>query len=96
MFGGEHYGIVSIADYNGKQREIVYKIQYRMDAVGIEGGYLKLFVEGKYQPWLLTFDVKLENETFYNQHSKSDKSFVEDYYGLKEQPLGCFTLQKKN
>ena len=51
MFGGEHYGFVLIVDYNGKQREIVYPTQCRIDAVGIEGGHLKLFEEGKKFAW---------------------------------------------
>lgn len=64
MFGGEHYGFVLIVDHNGKQREIVYPTQCRIDAVGIEGGHLKLFEEGKKFAWRFDKSGKLEHSAF--------------------------------
>lgn len=56
MFGNEHYGFILITNNNGKQREIVYQTQCRIDAVGIVGGVLKIFEEGKKGHW--KFDLK--------------------------------------
>ena len=46
MFGGEHFGFIIISDNNGKQRECFYPTQCRIEAIGIEGGVLKIFEEG--------------------------------------------------
>ena len=99
MFGGEHFGFIIISDNNGKQRECFYPTQNRIEAIGIEGhcyNDLKVFENGKYHPWVFTFDGKFKKQASYNQYSKRDKKFVEEVYDLNEsKDQDIFTLQKK-
>ncbi len=79
MFGGNHYGFVLITDINGGQKEMVYPIQCRIDAVGIEGnefGDLEIFENGKYYPCFFTYNGKFKQEASYNPYSRRDKAFV--------------------
>lgn len=99
MLGTVHYGFILIIDTAKGQKEVVYPTQNRIDAVGIEGnvvGDLKVFENGKYHPWLFSYDGKFKKEASYNPYSRRDKEFVEDCYGLNETTSEyCFTLQKK-
>lgn len=99
MFGGEHFGFIIISDNNGKQRECFYPTQCRIETIGIEGhcyNDLKVFENGKYYPWVFTFDGKFKKLASYNQYSKRDKKFVEEVYDLNEsKDQDIFTLQKK-
>ena len=52
ILGGEHYGFVLIIDHNGKQKEIIYPTECRVEAVGIQGDYLNIFEEGKKATWI--------------------------------------------
>jgi len=64
IFSGEHYGFVLIVDYNGRQREIVYPTQCKIEAAGIENGYLKFFEESKKNAWIFDRTGKLEHSAF--------------------------------
>ena len=64
MFGGEHYGFVLIIDYNGRQKEIVYSTQCKIEGVGIEYGCLKIFEEGKKTTWVFDKSGKLQQSAF--------------------------------
>ena len=96
MFGGSHYGFLLITDMNEKQKEMVYPTQCRIDAVGIEGGILKVFEEGKYHPWLFTYNGEFKQEASYNPYSRKDKAFAKDEYGLNmRDAVYRFTLKIK-
>ena len=99
MFGGEHFGFILIFDTEHGKREVVYPTQNRIDAIGIEGhcyNDLKVFENGKYHPWVFTFDGKFKKQASYNQYSKRDKKIVEEVYDLNEsKDQDIFTLQKK-
>ena len=64
LFGSEHYGFILIIDDKGKQREVVYPTQCKIEAIGIEGGVLKVFEEGKRLPWTFDKKGKLESSAF--------------------------------
>lgn len=99
MLGGIHYGFIFIVNTPKGQKEIIYPTQNRIEAIGIEGNYcdgdIKVFEKGKYHPWIFSFEGKFKQESSYNEYSRRDKKFVEDYYGLNSQEADCFTLQKK-
>lgn len=99
MLGTLHYGFILIFNTEHGKREVVYPTQNRIDAIGIEGhcyNDLKVFENGKYHPWVFTFDGKFKKQASYNQYSKRDKKFVEEVYDLNEsKDQDIFTLQKK-
>lgn len=98
MFGTLHYGFILVIETLKGEKELVYPTQNRIDAVGIEADIcndIKIFENGKYNPWLFTFDGKLKNKASYNQYSKRDNAFIEECYGLNEIQSDCFSLQKK-
>lgn len=99
ILGTIHYGFILIIDTEKGQKEVVYPTQNRIDAVGIEGdvlGDLKIFENGKYYPWLFSYDGKLKKDSSYNPYSRRDVAFIEDCYGLNDYNSEyCFTLQKK-
>ena len=99
MLGTLHYGFILMFDTEHGKKEVVYPTQNRIDAIGIEGycyNDLKVFENGKYHPWLFTFDGKFKKQASYNQYSKRDKKFVEEVYDLNEsKDQDIFTLQKK-
>lgn len=64
LFNGEHYGFVLIIDYNGKQKEIVYPTQCRIEAMGMQDGHLRVFEEGKKFAWIFDKSGKLEHSAF--------------------------------
>lgn len=99
IIGTVHYGFILIFDTENGEKEVVYPTQNRIDAIGIEGNCyndLKVFENGKYNPWVFTFDGKFKKQASYNQYSKKDKEFVEEVYDLNEaQDKDIFTLQIK-
>lgn len=70
-----------------------------MDAIGIEEDEfrdLKIFENGKYYPWLFSYDGKFKQKASYNPYSRRDKVFVQDVYGLNmEDAADCFSLRIK-
>ena len=64
MFEGNHYGFVLIIDNKIVQREYVYQTQCKIQAIGMENGFLKIFEEGKKSPWVFNKNGKLENSAF--------------------------------
>lgn len=99
MLGTEHYGFVLILDTNDAKKEIHYPTQNRIDAISIEEdefGDLKVFENGKYNPWLFSYDGKFKQEASYNPYSRRDKAFVEEQYGLNiEDTVDHFNLKIK-
>lgn len=99
IIGTVHYGFILIIDTNDGQKEVICPTQNRIDAVGIEGNYdgdLKIFENGKYHPWLFTYDGKFKQQSSYNPYSRMDKQFVGECYNLNESSSkDCFTLAKK-
>ncbi len=99
ILGTEHYGFILIIDTDKGQKEVFYPTQNRIDAIGIEGnefGDLKIFENGKYHPWLFSYDGKFKQEASYNPYSRRDKAFVEDVYGLNmKDAVDRFTLKMK-
>lgn len=77
VFGNEHYGFILITNNNGKQREIVYQTECRIDAVGIESGVLKVFEEGKRDCWRFDLKGNLE-KSLYNAPVEEKQ----DLYGI--------------
>ncbi len=99
MLGSIHYGFILIFDTEYGKKEVVYPTQNRIDAIGIEGNYfndLKVFENGKYHPWLFTYDGKFKKQASYNRYSKNDKVFVKGAYelGMKNN-TDRFTLETK-
>ena len=97
MLGGKQYGFLLQIERDGEPKEVAYPTQNRIEAVGIEGhheGDLKIFEEGKYHPWVFTFNGKLKNESSYNQYSRKDISYVRERFGL-DGVEDHFQLQKK-
>lgn len=99
ILGTIHYGFILMFDTEHGKKEVVYPTQNRIDAIGIEKNCyndLKVFENGKYHPWVFTFDGKFKKQASYNQYSKRDKKFIEEVYGLNEfQNEDIFTLRKK-
>ena len=76
VFGNEHYGFILITNNNGKQKEIVYQTQCRIDAVGIKDGVLRIFEEGKKDSW--RFDLKGNMEkSLYNAPIKDNSDLYD-------------------
>ena len=84
MFGGTHYGFVLITDINGKQKEMVYPTQCRIDAVSIEGGVLKVFEEGKKTSWRFSKSGKLEHSIFgeFTDEYRSKFNTIVEHYDM--------------
>ena len=98
MLGTVNYGFILIFDTKYGKKEVVYPTQNRIDAIVQESyrGDLKVFENGKYHPWVFTYDGKFKNQASYNQYSKRDKKFVEEVYELNEsRDQDIFTLQMK-
>lgn len=99
MLGALHYGFIILkTGEDGTEIERAYPTQNRIDAVGIEGsifGDLKVFEEGKYHPWVFTFDGEYKGESSYNPYSKKDKEYVNDEFDLKDSSRDSFQLKKK-
>ena len=99
IFETEHYGFVLIIDTDKGQKEVYYPTQNRVNAIGIAGGELgdlKVFENGKYHPWLFSYDGNFKQEASYNLYSISDKAFVESVYGLNmKDAVACFNLKIK-
>ena len=99
MLGTVHYGFILIFDTENGKKEVVYPTQNRVDSIGIEGDCyndLKVFENGKYHPWVFTYDGKFKKQASYNQYSRRNKKFVEEVYELNEsRDQDIFTLQMK-
>lgn len=99
VLGTEHYGFILIIDVNGRQKEVYYPTQNKIDSIGIEGdvfGDLKVFEYGKYHPWIFSSDGEFKQEASYNPYSRRDRAFVEDVYDLNmEEATDRFTLSVK-
>lgn len=104
MFGGEHFGFITISDSNREQRECFYPTQCRIEAIGVESGILKIFEEGKKSSWRFNKSGKMEYSAFGDFTDEfrrkfdtiKDKKIVEEVYDLKEpQDKDIFTLQMK-
>lgn len=99
MLGSLHYGFIILKKgLNGKAVEKAYPTQNRIDAVGIEGGFygdLKIFEEGKYHPWVFTFEGDYKGESSYNPYSRRDKEYVNEEFGLEDSSKDSFQLKKK-
>ena len=99
MLGSLHYGFIILKkNKNGREIERAYPTQNRIDAVGIEDGFfgdLKVFEEGKYHPWVFTFDGEYKRESSYNPYSKRDKEYVNKEFGLREPSSDSFQLKKE-
>ena len=96
MIGDVHYGFILIIDTDKVQKEIAYPTQNRIDAIGIEGSSwlndLKIFENGKYHPWLFTYDGKFKQEASYNPHSRRDIEFISNCDNLNK---GSLVLNNK-
>ena len=106
MLGTIHYGFILIFDTEHGKKEVVYPTQNRIDAIGMEDDHcddedeyckvLKVFENGKYHPWVFTYNGKFKKQASYNQYSRRDKKFVEEVYGLNEsRDQDIFNLQLK-
>lgn len=84
MFGGEHYGFVLITEHNGKQRETVYPTQCKIQAIGINGGILKVFEDGKKLSWRFDKTGKLEHSTFddFTDEFRSNFDIIVENYDM--------------
>lgn len=97
MLGSLHYGFVIIKGEDGSEVEQAYPTQNRIDTVGIEGsshGDLKVFEDGKYNPWRFTFNGELIEKSSYNPLSKRDKEFADTEFGLSDTSKDSFQLKK--
>lgn len=97
MLGSLHYGFVIIKGEDGSEVEQAYPTQNRIDAVGIEGsayGELKVFEDGKYNPWRFTYNGEFKENSSYNPLSKRDKEFVDTEFGLSDTSKDSFQLKK--
>lgn len=98
MIGTENYGFVLIIDTDKGQKEVVYPTQNRIQALGMKEWYgdIEIHEEGKYHPWLFTYEGKFKEKASYNEHSRRDRAFIEDCYGLNSSEVEeYFTVQKK-
>lgn len=88
LYDSKHYGFVLIIDFNGKQKELVFPTQCSVNAVGYKDSLLKLFENGKKNPWVFDKYGKLlqsnlndfTNEFIdnYKIELKNRDTFVED------------------
>lgn len=98
ILGTENYGFVLVIDTKKGQKEMVYPTQNRIDAIGIDGNVendIKIFEEGKYNPWVFTCDGILKSEASYNPYSRRDNEYIKECCNLDEKTSDGFTLQKK-
>lgn len=84
MFGGNHYGFVLITNINGKQREMIYPTQCKIEAIGIENGTLKVFEEGKKNSWRFNKSGKLEHSIFgeFTDEFRSGFNTILEHYDI--------------
>ena len=87
VFSKEHHGFVLIVDYNGKQKEYIYPSQCKIIATGIDNSNLKIFEEGKYNPWIFTRKGLFKQKTSYNQYSRKDMEFIENCCELNSEEI---------
>ena len=64
MICDNRYGFVLITDVDGKQKEMVYPTQCRVNAIGVAGDVLNVYEEGKKRPWIFNKFGKLEHSPF--------------------------------
>ena len=91
IISGEHYGFILIVDHNGKQREVVYSTQCRIEAIEMRDGVLRIFEEGKKLPWNFTKHGKLEHSIF-NEFTDEFKSKFDGFIENEEPFTGEPTL----
>lgn len=90
LFEGNHYGFVLIIDNKTVQREYVYQTQCKIQAIGMENDFLKIFEEGKKSPWIFNKNGKLEKSAFGDVVDKFRDGFVtlvENYDMFTAKPI---------
>lgn len=53
LVNNDHYGFSVICDFNGLQKETIYKTQNKICAIIIKNGNLLVFEDGKSEPWVI-------------------------------------------
>ena len=100
VLSGVHFGFILIIDTDKGQKEIVYPTQNNLYAVAIEGNCyddLKVFENGKYHPWLFSYNGKFKQKASYNPYSRRDIKFIEDHYDLNKVNFDdCFTTDGRS
>lgn len=99
VLGTEHYGfIITIENEDGLQKETIYPTNNRIDGLGMEHhdmADLKIYENGKYNPWVFTFRGAFKQKATHNPYSKRDQEFVEKSYDLEGvNPEDGFCLKK--
>ena len=82
MLGSIHYGFILISEDGSNQVEKTYPTQFKIDGISFESGILKIYEQGKYNPW--RFDEKgnlLECSSF-NLLSRKDLEFLKEQLKL--------------
>lgn len=91
------YGFTLIMDRPEGILEVHYPTQNMIDAIGFEGGKIKIYESGKYFPWILSQDGQVLKKSGYNSMSRRDKEFVRECCAavLENGNKDAVTLQKK-
>mgnify|MGYP003299590869 FL=1 len=79
-----------IIDNKIVQREYVYQTQCKIQAIGMENGFLKIFEEGKKSPWVFNKNGKLESSAFGDSVDELRDCFntiVENYDIFTTEPI---------
>lgn len=90
MISSEHYGFILIVDSTKGQREIVYPTQNKITAIGMEksnNDNIRIFEEGKYNPWIFTRKGLFKQKSSYNQYSRRDMEFIENCCELNNEEI---------
>jgi hypothetical protein len=99
LLGEEHYGFIFIIDSKDCQKELFYPTQNKIDALGCDNGFyddLKIYEEGKYFPWVFSYDGKLKSKASYNKYSRNDCSFINQDLDLGNEKEIISYVKKKN
>lgn len=87
VLGTEHYGFIFYIETLNGCKEKYYPTENKIDAVVSEGNEwkdvdIKIYENGKYNPWIFTNDGIFKQEASYNPYSRRDRQYMDKVYEL--------------
>lgn len=82
MFGSVHYGFIIISDTTKSQKENMYFTQCRIQGLEIKDGFLNIYEEGKYHPWIFKINGTLVKHATFNEFSRRDLDYLGNNFNI--------------
>lgn len=84
FFANDHFGFIIISDKHGKQKEVFYPTQCRINAIGIEDGILNIFEDGKKDAWKFTKTGNIKHSAYgkFTNEYKRDVDIIAENYDM--------------